>query len=358
MSKICLNIVERVVIFAFFIFCTVLIIGCIQKTEIIEAQIIERDKNNNIIFRQGKNHDKSIKNELKFTLKDVNNLQEYIKNNFPSYTGSYTGDLSKWEIKEVIDDFNKNPSYCDIYINGIENMAGYSSVYSHFFIEGNKLYYFYFSIDEEYSDRSGIEYFNENIGNGSTDDSLVLFRNNYWEILWNDNASKYEKQKTLDDFLTKFFTTKVSKNIDIEWLKSIHTGIDKSQTVGDMAVFQSLVNAKQNQNFNNNRKNKSSGNRLANTTWEAYDDKRITISFGETGFSYTYLVWVGTWHTPDGWGEEKIAGSYSIEGDSITLKGNRNPVYESKSIEMTGALIGETLTISGIREGYKFHRIR
>ena len=243
------NIVEQIVIFMFFTFCAVLIIGCAQKTEIIEAKIIERNEDNNIILRQGKNNDKSIKNKLKLTLKDIQNVQEYINNNFPSY--NHTGDISERGIKKVMDDFNNNPSYCLLYLNGLENMAGYSSVYSHLIIEDNILYSYYFSIDEEYSDRSGIEYFNENIFakdkfrfvfRGSTDKSLKLIKNNYWEIFWNDNFSEYERQIILENYLLDFFTTKVSKNIDISWLKSIHTGIEEYQTIEDTTAFQFSVN--------------------------------------------------------------------------------------------------------------------
>ena len=107
--------------------------------------------------------------------------------------------------------------------------------------------------------------------------------------------------------------------------------------------------------FPDNPATSGSDNRVANTTWEALKDSRITISFGETSFSFTYLVWVGTAHTKDGWGKERIAGSYTMNGDSMTLNGN---IPFLGSIEMTGALIGDSLTISGLQDGFEFHRVK
>ncbi|MCL1932062.1 MAG: leucine-rich repeat domain-containing protein [Treponema sp.] len=106
---------------------------------------------------------------------------------------------------------------------------------------------------------------------------------------------------------------------------------------------------------NNQPVTSNSGNRLANTTWEAFEDSRITISFGETSFSLTYLVWVGLATSRDGLGERRMAGSYTMNGDSIALKGSST---NSTSREMTGALIGDVLTISGIGDGFEFYRIR
>jgi len=96
-------------------------------------------------------------------------------------------------------------------------------------------------------------------------------------------------------------------------------------------------------------------NRLANTTWESTNDARITINFGETSFSFTYLVWVGTSISRDGLSERKMAGSYTINGDFVTLNGNISLLGTQ---EMTGALIGDLLTISGFQEGFEFYRIQ
>ena len=88
------------------------------------------------------------------------------------------------------------------------------------------------------------------------------------------------------------------------------------------------------------------GNRLANTAWQSLKDKRITVIFGETSFSLTYLV---------NGRESRIAGSYKINGDSLTLSGN---IPLLGGIEMTGALIGNVITISGLQDGFEFFRVK
>lgn len=115
-------------------------------------------------------------------------------------------------------------------------------------------------------------------------------------------------------------------------------------------------------NFSNNRwsfsfpefSSSNSSNRLANTTWESYKDRRITISFGENSFSFTYLVWVGTLNSRDGYGERRMAGSYTINGDFVNLSGSANIL----SFDMSGSLIGNLLTISGFQDGFEFYRTR
>jgi len=93
---------------------------------------------------------------------------------------------------------------------------------------------------------------------------------------------------------------------------------------------------------------------LANTTWECRQDRRITISFGETGFSFTYLYFVGRFASPlDGLEQRRMAGSYASKSDFVTLTGR----IGWEEIIMSGALIGDFLTISGFRQG-EFIRVR
>ena len=90
----------------------------------------------------------------------------------------------------------------------------------------------------------------------------------------------------------------------------------------------------------------ATGNRLANTVWECRQDRRNSISFGETSFSLTY------WR---GGREGRIAGSYTISGDFVSLVGN---TLLLGPIPMTGALIGNSLTVSGFQHGFEFARVR
>jgi hypothetical protein len=95
------------------------------------------NENNQIYFTKEKNNDISIKDKLYLSVEDVRNIQQFIMTNFSEYDFEYwyeefgqfkhkTDDLS---IELFVNDFNQNgPGNCAIYLSGIEEDSGYSSV--------------------------------------------------------------------------------------------------------------------------------------------------------------------------------------------------------------------------------------
>jgi hypothetical protein len=207
---------------------------------LIQPNKLELDEYNFIILKQIKNYDKSQRNKLALSLKNIKNTQKYIKENFPTFDFEKNSYITDDYLNELlIKDFNDNPQYAHIYLNGIDKMAGYSQVYSHLFVydfdgNGNDLFGYYFSIDEEYSDRSGIEFLSSGSGLSTTyNDSLHLWKlkysnvnEYYWEIIWDNDISNKDKRTIIDSFLKSIRYTKVFENIDLEWFKDIYTGIE------------------------------------------------------------------------------------------------------------------------------------
>ena len=205
---------------------------------LIQGKKFVLDDHNNLIFKQIKNYDKSSKDKLKLTLKDIQNLIKFIRKNYPSFDFEENGFVTDdYRNELLINDFNNSPRYAIIYLNGIDKMAGYSSVYSQFFLdENNELFGYYLSIDEEYSDRSGIEYLQSGrFFRPSSNSSLKIYSRKYsdaneyyWRIYWG-NISEKEMETMLESFLRQVRNKKVFENIDIEWFKDIYTGIGDQQ---------------------------------------------------------------------------------------------------------------------------------
>jgi hypothetical protein len=224
---------------------------------------IERDEYNQILLFTEKNNDTTIKDKLILTVENVKDVIQYIKTNYPSFNfeeaGYKTDDAS---IASFVKNFNENePEHCTVYIPGIKKFAGYSSVVSSLNglldVDKPELWGYYFYIDEEYSDFSGIM---RGDLYSITEDSefLSLWKrkyvnseDSYWVVAWplgdydedvaNDNYEVYQlytkEQKTaiLTSFLIKLRETKVYQNLDMEWFEMVYTGIDGiSQRIGDL----------------------------------------------------------------------------------------------------------------------------
>jgi hypothetical protein len=231
----------------FLAFVGIVFTGCTSHPiSLLQGKKIELDENNNLIFNQIKNYDKSIKDELKLTLKDVQNLIKFIRKNYPSFDFEENGYVTDdYRNELLINDFNNSPQYAIIYLNGIPKMAGYSSVYSKFYPdENNELLGYFFSIDEEYSDCSGIEYLQSTRFVGPTrNNSLKIYKAKYadaneyyWRIYWGD-ISENEMKTMLESFLRQVRYTKVFENIDTEWFKDIYTGIERNQQIRDIVKW-------------------------------------------------------------------------------------------------------------------------
>jgi hypothetical protein len=212
---------------------------------LIQGKKIELDEHNNLIFKQIKNYDKSSKDKVKLTLKDVQNLIKFIRKNYPTFDFEKKGYvLDDYRNELLINDFNNSPQKTIIYLDGIQKMAGYSSVFSHFYLnEENELLGYYLSVDEEYSDCSGIEYRQTEFWWSSDNSNLCIYRGKYananeyyWGIYWGD-ISTDEMKSALESFLWQVRNKKVFENIDTEWFKDIYTGIERNQRIRDIVKW-------------------------------------------------------------------------------------------------------------------------
>jgi hypothetical protein len=226
----------------------------------------ERDENNQIILFMEENHDKSIKSKLVLTVKNVQDVIQYIKTNYPSFNFEEEGyKIDNSSIELFVKDFNENgPEYCVIYILGIKSFGGCSSVASwlnrNLDADEPELWSYHFFIDEEYSDYSGIM-FSDIFTKTENSETLHLWKRKYgnsndyyWDVVWplndydeDDDDVKYDdyevfqlytkEQKTaiLTSFLFKLRETNVYQNLDMDWFEMVYTGIEGSrQRIGDL----------------------------------------------------------------------------------------------------------------------------
>jgi hypothetical protein len=221
---------------------------------------IEHDENNMIFLYLEENHDSSIIDKLVLTTKNVKDVIQYIQTIVPDFDFEEEYDTSDLGIEAFVDEFNRDgPEYCAIYLLGIEEYAGYSSVLSwlngYINTDEPRLFSFHFFFDEEYSDTSGIM-FSDYFSKTEDSETLYLWRKKYrdaddfyWEVIWPfdfhfidiDNFgivqlySKEEKTSILTSFLTRIIDTKVFQNIDIDWFSGAYTSIEgNNQRIGDI----------------------------------------------------------------------------------------------------------------------------
>ncbi|GHV86658.1 hypothetical protein AGMMS50230_22660 [Spirochaetia bacterium] len=205
------------------------------------------DEHNNIIFTQEKNYDELISG-LNLTLNDVKAVQKYITQNFPNFDFEKEGyETDDYRNELLVMDFNNNPQVMNIYLGGIKEMAGFSSAYAHLSIDGDNadLRYYFVSVDQEFSDTSGFEYYNGRYGlTSKVDDkitSISVYRylyidtdEPYWIIRWDDDISAQERFTLLKNFLNVLSYTKVYQNLGRAFFANIQTGIEQHQTLADI----------------------------------------------------------------------------------------------------------------------------
>jgi hypothetical protein len=178
--------------------CAFLLLGCFKKehTVVNQEPSIGLDDNNRIIFQKERNYDKSVFDTLELSLKNVQDLIHFIRNEYPNFDFEENEfEIDDYRNELFINDFNNVPNYCMIFLNGIKSDAGYSSVYAIvniYYDEDEEEYYswrYSYSIDEEYSDYSGITYSNTSSSTSSSDCIKLRKRKysdtneHYWEIV-------------------------------------------------------------------------------------------------------------------------------------------------------------------------------
>jgi hypothetical protein len=232
-------------------------------------RIIELDENVHIIFTRLENHDSSRRETLALTMRDIQDVQQFIRENysmdyvlrniqkaqqyftehFPDFDFGKAGYIiDDYRNKQILQSCNEQPQFASLYLSGIEKMAGCSSVYAKVAIsnqkDGKDVLGYWFAIDEEYSDRSGIEWYSSPLpilAGTSGSDTIKIFQKKYtdaqeyyWIIFWEEGVSARDKTAMLTSFLTKLRRAKVFGTLDLVWLMNIYTGIAANQRIGDM----------------------------------------------------------------------------------------------------------------------------
>jgi hypothetical protein len=207
---------------------------------------IELDENDMIIFTQKKNNDKLITGNFALKLKNIKTTQNFIKKHFPDFDFKKEGyETDDYRNELLVKEFNDNPEVMSIYLKGIEEMAGKSQVYTSLWYDEEELLLYYFSIDNEFSDRSGIEYYMGIYENTSQHDGRIgairlykyLYSDTnepYWEIEWDEDIKNKERLTLLNSFLNSLRYTKVFKELGKDFFKDMYTGIDKYQRIEDI----------------------------------------------------------------------------------------------------------------------------
>ncbi|GHT57379.1 hypothetical protein FACS1894109_09280 [Spirochaetia bacterium] len=221
----------------------------LKSAEPLEVEApIKLDAHSNIIFTQEKNYDALINGNLALTLNDVKTVQKYITENFPDFDFEEKGyETDDYRNELLVKDFSENPQVMNIYLTGVKEMAGFSSTYAHLRRDDDTadLSHYFLSMDQEFSDTSGFEYYNGRYGlTSKVDDkitSISVYRylyidtdEPYWIIRWNDDISAQERFTLLKDFLNVLSYTKVYQNLGRDFFRDIHTGIEQHQTVADI----------------------------------------------------------------------------------------------------------------------------
>jgi hypothetical protein len=207
---------------------------------------VELNEYGQIIFTQKKNNDELVMGNLALTLRDVKAAQKFIREKFPAFDFEEEGYVTDdYRNELLIKEFNTNPKVLSIYLGGITGMAGKSQVYAGLLLLDNELFSYWFSIDQEFSDTSGFEYFSGYYPRTSQYDGQItsirlgkfLYSDTnepYWEIVWNDDIPKRERLALLKSFLNSLRYTKVFRNFAFDFLKDVFTGIDDYQTIEDI----------------------------------------------------------------------------------------------------------------------------
>jgi hypothetical protein len=185
------------------------------------------DENRQITLLSVKNNDKSIKEKIILTVEQVKDVQRFVRQNFPNFVPHEDDDWEKYRDDDfnlglLVNDFNRyGPQHCVIYLAGIEKYAGYSSVVAllngHLYDDEPELWGYYFFIDEEYSDQSGIS-FSDTFWPTKGNNSLCLWKekyantdNYYWEVLWPWKTGELYTQEEKEVILTSFIKQLRSK---------------------------------------------------------------------------------------------------------------------------------------------------
>ncbi|GMO31123.1 MAG: hypothetical protein Ta2B_12180 [Termitinemataceae bacterium] len=215
----------------------------------LDKPLVENDKplveneNGNVIFTSIKNNNSYI-GDLAIDKKQLTQFIQLGKKKDPN-TEAFDDYPDDYRI-ELFQKVLNNGEVLDgvyIYLAGIPSMAGYSTVYG-WFHENDKdgIFDFNISFDNEYLDKSGIE-FRVFVGWTDSDDSLAISKYRYtdtneiyYAIDWKKDLTKKQKLEILNSFFNKLRYSNVYNDpkFDKKWFSEIYTGIEKNQQIGDL----------------------------------------------------------------------------------------------------------------------------
>ncbi|GHV20976.1 hypothetical protein FACS189494_05690 [Spirochaetia bacterium] len=220
----------------------VVAVGVIVYFTKFEKPLVE-NKNGLVIFTQIKNNNSYVDN-LKISTNQLRKFIQLGKKKDPNTTVFYNyPDDYRIELFQKALNNGEKLEGVSIYLEGIPNVAGYSSVYGVFLEDDEKrILNFTISFDNEYLDKSGIEFL---VFSGWThsDESLQIskyrYKNTneiYYRIDWNKDLIKKQRLEILNSFFKKLRYSNVYNDpkFDKKWFAEIYTGIENYQRIGDL----------------------------------------------------------------------------------------------------------------------------
>jgi hypothetical protein len=211
-------------------------------SKIKDEKPIFEDEDGNVIFTSQKNNDSYIEN-LKINTKQLKKFIELGKTKDPG-SEAFNEFIDDYRIELFQKGINSGEKLegVELYLEGIPSMAGYSSAYGRYFEIDKSILLFIISFDNEYSDKSGIEFRNFVFWTNN-DKSLAIskYRYNdtnelYYGIDWDEDLTKARKAEMLTSFFKKLRYADVYNDpkFDKKWFAEIYTGIEEHQQIGDL----------------------------------------------------------------------------------------------------------------------------
>jgi serine/threonine-protein kinase len=196
-----------------------------------------------IIIIMSKKNNNNYMNNLKISTKQLKKFIDFGRNKDPK-SEVFNDLFDDYRIELFKNEINSGEKLegVGLYLEGIPGMAGYSSVYGTYIEIDKSILAFIISFDNEYSDRSGIEFRNFVLWTYN-DKSLEIskYRSSdtnelYYAIGWNEELTKKQKTEMLTSFFNKLRYANVYNDprFDKKWFSEIYTGIEEYQKMSDL----------------------------------------------------------------------------------------------------------------------------
>jgi hypothetical protein len=200
------------------------------------------NEDGNVIIKLQKNNNQYI-DSLEIGTRHIKKFIQLGKSKDPD-TEAFDDLIDDYRIELFKNEINNGEKLngVSIYLEGIPNMAGYSSIYGRYFKIDNSIFLYTISFDHEYFDRSGIEFQSFVLWTDS-DKSLSISKYRYsdtneiyYEIDWDEDINKKGKLELLTSFFNKLRYANVYNDpkFDKKWFAEIYTDIEEYQQIEDL----------------------------------------------------------------------------------------------------------------------------